>query len=329
MIVRRGACTAILVMAVATPGAVAAQDAGAVARAKELFENGKRLLEGKQYETACPLLAESFQLAAATGPLLALAVCHERQGKTATAWSEYNEVVSRTRSQGQADWADRAERAAAALEPKLCKLRVVLEAGAESIAGLVVKRDGQLLGGSAIGVSLPVDPGVHLVEASAPGRRPWSAQVVATDGAILSIAIPPPPAASGLATVVEAPVRREGIETVPLVRAIGIATGAAGVIGIGLGTYFALHALSKNAESNNQGGCSGDMCPATGPGRQERLSAIQSANIATGAFIAGGALLTGGVTLFVLGRPAPSHVTLAPSAVGGMGTAGAVLHGSF
>lgn len=327
----RGTATALLaLLVVAGPRAVAAQEASAVARAKELFEGGKRLLENKQYERACPLLAESFQLAAATGPLLALAVCHERQGKTATAWSEYSEVVARTRSQGQSDWADRAERAAAALEPKLCKLRVVLEAGTESVVGLVVKRDGQVLGGSAIGVSFPVDPGVHLVEASAPGRRAWATQVVATDGAALSIAVPPPPAAEVAVSGPDAPVQHEGTSTrLPVLRTIGIATGAVGLVGIGLGTYFSLRAISQNRDSKTGvGACNtSDVCGAEG--KTERLDAVQSANFATAAFIAGGVLLAGGVTLFVVGRPAASHVGVTASPIVGPSTVGASLHASF
>lgn len=326
MSIRWAPAAAVLAVATAVPRPVLSQEPGAVARAKELFENGKRLLEDKEYERACPLLAESFQLAAATGPLLALAVCHEREGKTATAWSEYSEVVARTRSTGQADWADRAERAASALEPKLCKLRVVLEAGAESIAGLVVKRDGLILGGSAIGVSFPVDPGLHLVEASAPGRRPWSTQVAATEGATLSIAVPPPPTVGAFVGGPEGPRQVEGgSDRSPLLRTFGIAAGAAGVIGIGIGTYFALHAISQNDESKANDGCPSNVC--SGAAKTERLDAIQSAKIATGAFIAGGVVLAGGITLFVVGVAGAPHVTV--SAVGGVGTAGAVLHGQF
>jgi hypothetical protein len=173
-----------------------------------------------------------------------------------------------------------------------------------------------------------VDPGVHLVEAMAPGRRPWSTQVVAADGSSLSVSIPPPPSAPAAVSVSDATPREAPAARMPLLRAIGIASGAVGVIGLGLGTYFALHALALNADSNTDGRCNNnDMCGTIG--NNDRLMAIGSANSATVAFVAGGVLLAGGITLFVLGKPAATAPALTASAIGGQGIAGASVHGSF
>jgi hypothetical protein len=314
----------LLVMTCAIPRAARADDAS-VARGKALFEDGKRLLESKDYDKACPLLAESFELTAATGPLLALAVCHEGQGKTASAWSEYNAVVARTRAQGQADWADRAERAAMALEPNLPRLRVVLQTGAESIPGLVLTRDGQPLGAAAVGASVPVDPGVHLVEASAPGRRPWSGQALATEGVTLSISVPPPESELPPTMPATRPEHEGSPQASRLLRTIGIATGAVGLVGLGIGSYLGGRAMVLNSDSEPN--CPRDVCNAAG--RQERLDAISAANTATIPFVAGGILLAGGVTLFVLGRPGSGPPSLMATAIAGAGTAGVVVHGGF
>lgn len=309
----RRVVAALLFAAGGVPCVAQAQDADAIARARTLFEDGKRLLENKQFEKACPMLAESSRLAAATGPLLALAMCHEGEGKTASAWSEYHEVVARTRLQGQTDWAERAGRAATLLEPRLARLRIVLDAGARSVPAFVVKRDGKALGPDALDVPVPVDPGVHVVEASALGREPWSTQVLVADGATLSIAVPAP---------TRVPDHRA---TRPLLRTVGIATGAAGLVALGFGTYFALRAVSKNADSEND--CTGDSC---GPsGKQARLDAISSASVATAAFIAGGAMLVGGVTLFVIGKAGANRPTVTVNAVGGAPLAGLMALGAF
>ncbi len=314
MSARRRVIASLLVLACTAPSAARAQDAQAIARARALFEDGKRLLESKDYAKACPMLAESSRLTAAPGPLLALAMCHEGEGKTASAWSEYHEVVARTRLQGQADWAERARRAAASLEPRLSKLQVAPDAEYGPGPALVVKLDGHALGPDAFGVPTPVDPGVHVIEAASPGHQPWSMQVLAVDAATLSIVVPP------AAQIPEASGPRRG----RLLRAGGIATGSAGIVAVALGTYFVVQAASKNSDSTAD--CAGDSCGAAG--RQARLDAISDANVATAAFIAGGVLIAGGTTLFVVGVRA-GQLTLTASAVGSAGLTGLVLRGTF
>src|SRR5258707_389594 len=65
--------------------------------AQALFEEARALMNSHHVEEACLKFAESQRLDPASGTLLNLAVCHEKQGKTATAWSEYNDVVAAAR----------------------------------------------------------------------------------------------------------------------------------------------------------------------------------------------------------------------------------------
>jgi hypothetical protein len=292
-----------------------ADDAGATARAKVLFAEGRRLLENKQYDQACPMLAESSRLAAANGPLLALAMCHEGQGKTATAWSEYNEVVTRTRLQGQPDWAARAERAAAALEPRLSRLQITLDTTVAADPAVVVKRDGHVLGREGLGVALPVDPGAHVVEAGAPGHATWSTQVLVADGATLAVLVPWP------GPMPEAPPSHASA----LLRTLGLATSGAGLLGLGVGAYFVLQATSKNDDSKRD--CMGDFCGAAG--KQARLDAISDANLATGVFVASGVLLVGAATLLVLGKVARDRSSVTLSATSSAELTGMMVRGTF
>ena len=57
------------------------------AAAEALFREGRKLLDEGQLDAACSKLAESQRLDASPGTLGSLAQCHEKQGKTATAWA--------------------------------------------------------------------------------------------------------------------------------------------------------------------------------------------------------------------------------------------------
>jgi hypothetical protein len=297
-----------------------AQDANVVARAKMLFEEGKRLLSQKEYDEACRLLGESFRLASASGPLLALAMCHEGQGKIATAWSEYNETVARARPQGQTDWADRAQQAALALELRLPKITVSLDPWSARLPGLLVRCDGLVLRADSLGAPAPFDPGAHTLDASAPEHQPWSAQIVAREGASVSVTVPrlsnlAPPASQTDAS---------SSQVSPL-RTIGVVSGAAALVALGIGTYFGVRAIDQNRDSNLD--CTQNVCNQSGT--EERLDAISAANSATVAFIVGGVLLVAGVTLFAIGRPGPARSAFTALAAGHVQLGPLLFRGTF
>jgi hypothetical protein len=301
--------------------AAIAQDSGATAAADTLFREGRQLFDDKRYDEACPKLAESFRIDPATGALLALAACHEAQGKTASAWTEYNEVVARARREGRADRADAAQQRSDALESKLSKLTVILGPGTSAISGLVVRRDGIVLGAGALGAALPVDPGDHTVDASAPNRQPWVIHVTITvDGGTAMASVPPLGETPTWATT-----ERDTTPSALPLRPIGIATGAAGIVALGVSTYFAVRAASKNSDSKTD--CLGDVCGTTG--RQQRLDALSAANVSTVMFVVGAVLAAGGVTLFVLGKPTESKPTIAAVPTVDKQGAGFALSGSF
>ena len=202
---RRSSALTLLaaILCCAWPAPARAQASNA-ALAESLFREGKRLSGERKFAEACPKFAESYKLDPGLGTLLNLALCHESEGKPATAWAEFSEASSRAKREGDNDRAQLAEEHVRALEPKLAHVSIALAPGA-AVAGLVVKFDNRELASAALGLPIAVDPGKHVLEASAPGKQP-SQQTFDTPSTptTLAITVPvlkdaataPPPAAA-------------------------------------------------------------------------------------------------------------------------------------
>src|SRR3954470_6972294 len=164
---------AMLFGANAVPDARASPPA-VLAPAEALFREGKRLLEAGDPLAACPKLVESLRLDRATGTLLALARCHELEGRLASARAEYLEVMARSRRERRADREQAARQGGQALDGRISTLTIVVPAALANVPGLRIERDGVALDAAAWAAPVPVDPGLHVVRATAPARSPWS-----------------------------------------------------------------------------------------------------------------------------------------------------------
>jgi tetratricopeptide (TPR) repeat protein len=171
-----------------TPRLASAQAETKAAVADALYRQARDLMAAGKYDEACPKLAQSQQLDPATGTLLNLAACHEKQGKLATAWLEYSDALVAARRDGREDRVQYARERAAELEPKLSRLTLLLAPNADA-PGLTIELDGTSVGLAVFGVPTPVDPGKHSVRASAPGKKPqiFSIEVAVADQQSLSI----------------------------------------------------------------------------------------------------------------------------------------------
>jgi hypothetical protein len=152
-------------------GPAARAQAGDAALAEALFREGKALMKIGKYDEACPKLAESNRVDPGTGTLLALAFCHEEQGRTATAWAEYNEVAAAAARQRNSERGRVARGRIAELEPRLSKLAVVVSAEVASLPSLRITLDGRPLGEATWGSEVPVDPGDHVIQAEADHKK--------------------------------------------------------------------------------------------------------------------------------------------------------------
>jgi hypothetical protein len=282
------------VAALAAPSHAFAQATDAVA-SETLFRDGKRLLDQKDFAHACPKLAESFRLEAATGTLLALAMCHEGEGKIASAWAEYGDAAARARREGRADREQAALQWAGTLEPNLSTLVLSVSEAVAKTPGLVVKRDGVPIGAAAWGTPVPIDPGDHVVEVSAPGKVTWS-QTISMSASSLHEALVVAPLRDEPALPASPP-PTTGVSGW---QEVGLVAGGLGIVALGVGAVFGLEAIRMNNVSYE--GCTANLCdPAHA---QTRIDARTDGNVSTVAFAAGGALLAGGAILyFTMGEP--------------------------
>lgn len=319
---------------VASPAIASAQQ-GSVAVAEALFREGKALLEKKDYAHACPKLAESHRQDPATGTLLALALCYEADGKFASAWSAYVDVAARAKREGRADREQAANNHASALEPTLSKLTVNVSADVARLPGLSVTRDDTSVGSALFGTAVPADGGVHVIVATAPGkkRREWKLQL-APKGDAKSVTIDdledeettaePSPAPSATAAPIAPPPTDDAQPPpAPLARTwqtFGLIVGGLGVAGVITSGAFGFVARKKNNDSME--GCQQNLCDRGGLDNRE--AARRWGNAATVTFIASAAFVGSGVVLYIVGSESEKkRVTFAPALGGG------VLSGAF
>jgi hypothetical protein len=186
-----------------------------------------------------------------------LAACHAREGRTATAWAEFNDALSQAKRDGRDDRVGEARRQIALLEPRLARLAVSV--GATATAGLVVRLDGTPLGPASWGTAIPVDPGSHGVEATAPGHAPWSTRASVAPEATVRVDVPelpPVPTSPPPPPPAHEPTRARSGGGVPLASYV---LAGVGVAGIGVGAYFGVVAANKKHDSGPQctaAGCS-------------------------------------------------------------------------
>ena len=294
-------------------------DGGDTALAETLFREGKALMSRGSYGEACPKLAESQKLDPSAGTALALALCHERAGAVASAWAEYLVAASAADRAGQQERARAARERAQALEPSLPRVVLNVDPSTRALPGLVVRRDGIVIGNAAWGTTAPMDPGPHEFDAAAPGHGRWSTTIElrlreSTTVEVPSLAVlpepeitarPPPPL-----PVREQP-QSDARPTSSAGTTVGFVLGGIGLSSLAAGGFFGVRALVINGDAH-------DLCPAGTPCMDPRAvelndNAKTSATVSVVALTAGALLLGTSIVLLLASRSAPR----APSAMGG------------
>lgn len=170
------------------------------------------------------------------------------------------------------------------------------------LASVQVTIDGQVVASSLTGQPIPLNLGPHTIVLVGNGATE-TRSILATDSERKKLAVVLGRApASATPTATPAPALTGGRRPVqvdagegggtPTLKIVGYVSGGLGLVGLGVGTYFGLRSLSFDKEAR----CDGmNVCE----NPDARVSAQQSAGGAIGGFVAGGALLVGGLLMVV------------------------------
>lgn len=318
----RAALAAVASALLATRAAAAEPTAADRALATDLFREGRALLNAGRTAEACRKLEESQRLDPGGGTLLNVALCHEREGRTASAWSEFTAALGMARRDGRADRIETAEAHIRALEAKLSRLVVHVRPEAER-DGLVVLRDGTPLGRAAWGMPMPVDPGEHRVEARAEGMRPFSAVVtVGPDADRQEVEIPeleplsrpePTPLQPAPRESRTEPISKHRAPPAPSVapgsvaplKTAAILVGGAGLALVGVGSVAGVFAIKRRAESVSfDPVCTNDCHPEAVRLNDSAKAAADAATVTIGLGLA--AVAASAIVLLTLPARAPA-----------------------
>ena len=288
------------------------------AAAQAMFDEGRKLMDQGKYAEACPKLEASQRLDPGAGTLLNLAACYDKNGQTASAWVTYTDAATASRER-HPDWAQRADARVKALYPTLSHLTVDVPNAPNNVA---VVRDGKPIDAGSFGTAMPVDPGHHVIDATAPSKKPFH-QEVDVD------------AKGGQARVVvkleDAPVSQStgnDHTTGPLVtpppeqtssgsgmRIAGITMIGVGVVGVIVGGVFGGLAIGKKNDAAPN--CTSDFSRCNSTGKASVDDALTFGTVSTIGFIAGGVLAAGGVIVYLLApKKQESHVSVGVSPFG-------------
>lgn len=271
---RSFARASILAFSLLSPGVVMGQTASDGAAARALFSEGRKLAEAGKHEAACPKFEESLRLKPGTGTLFNLADCWEQVGRTASAWGAFLEVAAAAKSSGQQDRENIARSRAASLEPKLAKLVIEIDAPESNLR---VMHNGREVGQGALGTPVPVDPGSHRIEASAPNKETWSSTIEIKARQVSRIQIPQLLDAAQ-PTEPEGALNTSKEETTPALvgssskaitdersgfgfqRGVGLGLAGVGLAGLTVGTVFVFRYNAANEDAKKL--CPTNTCPA-------------------------------------------------------------------
>ena len=327
---------ALLAAALVTPGA-RAEDRSA--DAERLFREAQQLLEARDYANACPKLERAFSLDHKLGTLINLAFCHKAQETVWLAWLEFRHAEVMATAQGRTDRRDFVRQQLTEIERKgKLALVVVDNPRGEPITEVLV--EDRRVPEAERGAVFMVEPTTTVDRKftfRATGRKPVDrlVKVVRGDKSVQHVTVPPmEPGEEEAASAPAGPATPEpslegGAPAAPrstpppaevggTQRLFGWGVLGAGVVGVGVGSWFGVSALGNGcAGSSKNPPCTDDV----------KRAGDRDATVSTIAMAGGGVAVAAGIALVLTAPRTPARGAAAVTPTVGLGYAG--LHGRF
>jgi hypothetical protein len=185
----------LLSLSASTPALAEPSSHGAAAQAEQLFEQGLEAMRRQDYGSACPKLAESYQLDASPGALFTLAECEASWQKSASALAHYQSFLSALTAMPaeRRDTFEERRRIAsnqiAALSVSAPELTIDVAPGQPP--ALLVRAGTTVVPPAAYGVARRLDPGVFTVTAELEGKKVWERTIELESGSKASVEVEP------------------------------------------------------------------------------------------------------------------------------------------
>ncbi|MCC6216541.1 MAG: PEGA domain-containing protein [Polyangiaceae bacterium] len=332
---RRGRAASAALLAAALvlgAGRVGADEAADARRARSQFQRALELSKAGDCAQAIQLFREVGQFRMTPQVRFQIASCEERLGHLVAALGGYELALTEAGSVAGDDFVGEVERRAHELKERVPRLVFVRGAGAEAAT---VKLNGTSLGETSLAAPIPVDPGPHSVEASAPGRRPFSVTVRAAERETVEVKIVLERALEAPAGDARAP--RGAAPAAARDEAVGggppplawVAAGVGAVALVGAGATWALR-QDRKAELDAACGPDRQQCPPSARGTYDDAKLYDTLSpVLLGVGVVG---IGAAAALWWLrddaGAPGPGERVAAEPVVA-PGWAGLVVHGRF
>lgn len=291
-----------------------AQNEADKATARQLGLEGDAALANKDFKTAEDKCKRADQLFHAPTLMLCLARGQAGNGHLVAAQESYNRILREGAPPGSppafVKAVEDARKEVDEVSSRIAQV-VVQVTGADNPT---VTLDDQPFSNAALGVKRPVDPGDHVVKATAPGYKPGEAHfnVVEAGDANASIELqkdpnavvaPPPGANPGQGGATEPPpdTTSGGGSTQKTLGYAALGVGAAGVV---VGSIFGVLAISAHGSLADS--CQNGTCD---PSKDGDVSSYHTKGlVSTIGFIVGGVGLAGGAVLILTAPKSHSEV---------------------